>query len=93
MPSLSLKERADIEPELAVLRAWRSPTLRSRPRPGVLRRGLRTQLGAVSQTCSHLSASVADVSVFRYLNGQQVERWFYPDDPATWDTIFDDERQ
>ena len=32
------------------------------------------------------------VSLFRYLNGQQLERWFYPDDSATWDTIFDDER-
>src|SRR5713101_5288563 len=30
------------------------------------------------------------VSVFRYAQGQQLERWFYPDDPAVWDTIFDD---
>jgi ketosteroid isomerase-like protein len=32
------------------------------------------------------------VSLFRYVDGQQLERWFYPDDPAAWDTIFDDER-
>ena len=28
------------------------------------------------------------VNIFRYLNGQQVERWFYPDDPTAWDSIF-----
>jgi ketosteroid isomerase-like protein len=30
------------------------------------------------------------VSVFHYRDGQQLERWFYPDDPATWDQIFAD---
>ncbi len=28
------------------------------------------------------------VSVFRYENGQQVERWLYPDDPQAWHAIF-----
>ena len=28
------------------------------------------------------------VSVFHYLDGQQLERWFYPEDPAAWDEIF-----
>lgn len=30
------------------------------------------------------------VSVFRFRNGQQLERWLYPDDPAAWHQIFDD---
>ena len=28
-------------------------------------------------------------SVFHYRDGRQVERWFYPDDAAAWDAIFD----
>jgi hypothetical protein len=32
------------------------------------------------------------VSVFRYRNGQQIERWFYPDDPQAWNNIFEDWR-
>jgi uncharacterized protein len=28
------------------------------------------------------------VSVFHYRDGQQLERWFYPEDPAIWDQIF-----
>ena len=28
------------------------------------------------------------ISIFRYLDGRQVERWFYPDDTAVWNTIF-----
>jgi hypothetical protein len=28
------------------------------------------------------------VSIFHYRDGQQLERWFYPDDPAVWDQIF-----
>jgi uncharacterized protein len=28
------------------------------------------------------------VSVFHYREGQQLERWFYPEDPAAWDQIF-----
>jgi len=28
------------------------------------------------------------VHVFRYRQGQQVERWFYPDDQTAWDSIF-----
>jgi ketosteroid isomerase-like protein len=30
------------------------------------------------------------VSVFRYRNGQQLERWLYPDDIETWNQIFGD---
>jgi ketosteroid isomerase-like protein len=28
-------------------------------------------------------------SVFHYRNGRQLERWFYPEDIAAWDAIFD----
>jgi hypothetical protein len=28
------------------------------------------------------------VSVFHYREGQQLERWFYPEDSAAWDQIF-----
>ena len=28
------------------------------------------------------------VSVFHYRDGQQLERWFYPEDAAVWDQIF-----
>jgi ketosteroid isomerase-like protein len=30
------------------------------------------------------------VSVFRYRDGLQLERWLYPDDPDAWRRIFDD---
>ena len=29
------------------------------------------------------------VSLFRYRHGPQVERWLYPDDPITWNAIFE----
>ncbi len=29
------------------------------------------------------------VSVFHFRDGQQSERWFFPEDPAAWDRIFD----
>ncbi len=28
------------------------------------------------------------VSLFHYREGRQLERWFYPDDPAAWELIF-----
>ena len=28
------------------------------------------------------------VSIFRYREGQQLERWIYPDDTASWNAIF-----
>jgi ketosteroid isomerase-like protein len=31
------------------------------------------------------------VSVFHYREGRQTERWFYPEEPVAWDTIFADE--
>lgn len=30
------------------------------------------------------------VSIFHYRDGQQLERWFYPEDLAAWDAIFAD---
>jgi ketosteroid isomerase-like protein len=30
------------------------------------------------------------VSIFEYRDGQQLERWLYPDDVDAWDTIFTD---
>ena len=30
------------------------------------------------------------VSVFHYRDGRQIERWFYPEEPVVWDTIFAD---
>lgn len=30
------------------------------------------------------------VSLFHYRDGQQLERWFYPEDPLAWDMIFED---
>jgi len=28
------------------------------------------------------------VSIFHFRDGRQVERWFFPEDPAAWDRIF-----
>lgn len=28
------------------------------------------------------------ISIFRYRDGRQLERWLYPDDTASWNTIF-----
>jgi hypothetical protein len=33
------------------------------------------------------------VSVFRYGDGRQLERWFYPDDTVAWNKIFDDDQR
>jgi len=30
------------------------------------------------------------VSIFHYRDGRQLERWFYPEDAAIWERIFDD---
>lgn len=35
-----------------------------------------------------LDVSTRVVSFFRYRDGRQLERWFYPDDATAWDTIF-----
>ena len=32
------------------------------------------------------------VSIFHFRDGRQAERWFYPEDPAVWERIFDPER-
>jgi hypothetical protein len=29
------------------------------------------------------------VSIFHFREGRQGERWFFPEDPAAWDVIFD----
>jgi hypothetical protein len=36
----------------------------------------------------HLDAQTRVISIFRYQDGRQVERWFYPDDAAAWNAIF-----
>jgi hypothetical protein len=28
------------------------------------------------------------ISIFRYQDGRQVERWLYPDDAAAWNAMF-----
>lgn len=35
-----------------------------------------------------VDAQTRVVSIFRYRQGQQVERWLYPDDTAAWNAIF-----
>ncbi len=35
-----------------------------------------------------VDAQTRVVSIFRYRNGQQLERWLYPDDTAAWNAIF-----
>ena len=37
---------------------------------------------------SGVDAETRVVSIFRYRDGQQVERWVYPDDDAAWNAIF-----
>jgi ketosteroid isomerase-like protein len=32
------------------------------------------------------------VSIFRYEDGRQIERWLYPDDAAAWEAMFAAER-
>lgn len=36
-----------------------------------------------------LELEIRVVSVFHYRNGRQFERWFYPEDFATWDRMFE----
>jgi ketosteroid isomerase-like protein len=35
-----------------------------------------------------LEVEIRVTSVFHFRDGQQVERWFYPEDMAAWDAIF-----
>ncbi len=37
---------------------------------------------------SSMEVETRVISIFRYREGRQVERWFYPDDTAAWNTIF-----
>jgi ketosteroid isomerase-like protein len=37
---------------------------------------------------SSIEVETRVISIFRYREGRQVERWFYPDDIAAWNTIF-----
>ena len=32
--------------------------------------------------------SAVVVSIFHFRDGRQTERWFYPDDAVTWNSIF-----
>jgi len=34
------------------------------------------------------SAPTRVISIFRYQDERQVERWLYPDDTAAWNSIF-----
>jgi ketosteroid isomerase-like protein len=36
-----------------------------------------------------LEVEIRVTSVFHFGGGQQVERWFYPEDMAAWDSLFD----
>ena len=36
----------------------------------------------------HVDAQTRVISIFRYQDGRQVERWFYPDSAAAWAAIF-----
>jgi uncharacterized protein len=35
-----------------------------------------------------VDAQTRVISIFRYEDGRQAERWFYPDDAAAWEAIF-----
>lgn len=35
-----------------------------------------------------VDAQTRVISIFRYRDGRQVERWVYPDDTAAWNAIF-----
>lgn len=35
-----------------------------------------------------MEAQTRVISILRYRNGRQVERWLYPDDTAAWNAIF-----
>ena len=38
-----------------------------------------------------LEVTTRVVSIFRFHDQRQLERWFYPDDMAVWNPIFTDE--
>ena len=38
-----------------------------------------------------LEVTTRVVSIFRFRDQRQLERWFYPDDIAAWNAIFTDE--
>ena len=42
---------------------------------------------------SGAAVQTAVVRIFHYREGQQLERWFYPDDPADWERIFAEEAE
>lgn len=35
-----------------------------------------------------VDAQTRVISIFRYREGQQIERWLYPDDTAAWNAVF-----
>lgn len=37
-----------------------------------------------------VDAETRVVSIFHFRNGRQAERWFFPEDAAAWDRIFDE---
>jgi ketosteroid isomerase-like protein len=44
-------------------------------------------LSLMSLERNGITAETRVVSVFHYRDGQQLERWFYPDDRTAWDQI------
>lgn len=45
-------------------------------------------LSVMSVRQDGVEVSTRVVSVFHYRDGKQLERWFYPDDQAAWETLF-----
>jgi ketosteroid isomerase-like protein len=45
-------------------------------------------LSVMSVRQDGVEVSTRVVSVFHYRDGKQLERWFYPDDPAALETLF-----
>lgn len=45
-----------------------------------------SQMGAIRDD---VDVRTRVISIFRYRDGQQVERWIYPDDMTAWHRIFD----
>jgi hypothetical protein len=45
-------------------------------------------LSVMSVRQDGFEVSTRVVSVFHYKDGKQIERWFYPEDPTAWETVF-----
>ncbi len=47
-------------------------------------------VSAMGARRDNVEAETRVISIFRYRDGQQIERWIYPDDVTAWNNIFDD---